>query len=254
MAAKVVAITNDVRPGVRQCPGATFERNPIFNLIVGAICSEGYSATRSSDAVDFNRPLLSTMAAPGMKASKKELHKYEIAYEKRRREKINAASYIGDIPKDVLADFPPAFCRFARNGLDIDLVFTSPEHPSWTKDIEDAIFQLTKTNMQALYDAAPGWSWADGKKRSETRHSDTRYILARNREDAAIVAFAAFRFIMEDDYDVVYLYELQLGPGVQRKGLGKLLMQLVELTAKKNGMQWFVGIATKRERFQCVAD
>lgn len=32
------------------------------------------------------------------------------------------------------------------------------------------------------------------------------------------------------------MYELQLGPHVQRKGLGKFLMQLIELIAHKNQM------------------
>jgi hypothetical protein len=37
------------------------------------------------------------------------------------------------------------------------------------------------------------------------------------------------RFDLEDDVPVVYCYELQLEEAAQRKGLGKFLMQLLEL-------------------------
>ena len=37
------------------------------------------------------------------------------------------------------------------------------------------------------------------------------------------------RFELEDDVPVAYCYELQLEAAAQRKGLGKFLMQLLEL-------------------------
>jgi GNAT superfamily N-acetyltransferase len=68
--------------------------------------------------------------------------------------------------------------------------------------------------------------------------------------DAAqqLVAFSHFRFEVEENlldpeevarlclerYDpVVYCYELQLAPGVHRKGLGKRLMQMLELVVRR---------------------
>lgn len=45
------------------------------------------------------------------------------------------------------------------------------------------------------------------------------------------------RFDREDGAPVVYCYELQLTPPVQRKGLGRLLMAVLELISAKAGME-----------------
>ena len=49
----------------------------------------------------------------------------------------------------------------------------------------------------------------------------------------AIVGFVHYRFIMEEEVPVLYVYELQLESRVQGKGLGKFLMDLVERIAIK---------------------
>ena len=48
-----------------------------------------------------------------------------------------------------------------------------------------------------------------------------------------VVAFVQYRFVIEEDVPVLYVFELQLESSVQRKGLGKFLMQLLELIAHK---------------------
>lgn len=48
-----------------------------------------------------------------------------------------------------------------------------------------------------------------------------------------MVGFVQYRFIVEEEIPVLYVYELQLEPRVQGKGLGKFLMQLIELIADK---------------------
>ncbi len=53
-----------------------------------------------------------------------------------------------------------------------------------------------------------------------------------------LLGFMSFRFVLEGDYDVLYIYELQLSPLAQRRGVGKHLMQLAELVARRAGMQW----------------
>lgn len=50
---------------------------------------------------------------------------------------------------------------------------------------------------------------------------------------ATIVGFVQYRFTIEEDLPVLYVYELQLEPSVQGKGLGRFLMQLIELIACK---------------------
>eukprot|EP00245_Coleochaete_scutata_P000624 TRINITY_DN10729_c0_g1_i1.p1 TRINITY_DN10729_c0_g1~~TRINITY_DN10729_c0_g1_i1.p1 ORF type:complete len:295 (+),score=85.62 TRINITY_DN10729_c0_g1_i1:172-1056(+) len=53
----------------------------------------------------------------------------------------------------------------------------------------------------------------------------------------AVVGFVQFRFVVEEGVVVLYVYELQLEERVRGRGLGKYLMQLMELAAKKNGMK-----------------
>ncbi|KAK8470432.1 hypothetical protein PHAVU_004G146400 [Phaseolus vulgaris] len=51
-----------------------------------------------------------------------------------------------------------------------------------------------------------------------------------------LVGFVQYRFVSEEEIPVLYVYELQLEPRVQGKGLGKFLMQLLEFMAQKNCM------------------
>jgi ribosomal protein S18 acetylase RimI-like enzyme len=51
------------------------------------------------------------------------------------------------------------------------------------------------------------------------------------------LAFISFQFVSEGPFEVLYVYELQLEPETQRKGLGKHLMMTVELAARKAGFQ-----------------
>lgn len=48
-----------------------------------------------------------------------------------------------------------------------------------------------------------------------------------------VVGFVHYRFTIEEDIPVIYVYELQLESHVRGKGLGKFLMQLIELIARK---------------------
>ncbi|KAL7260226.1 hypothetical protein ACSBR1_005989 [Camellia fascicularis] len=66
----------------------------------------------------------------------------------------------------------------------------------------------------------------------ETQKASTYGINGRG----PIVVFVQYRFTVEEEIPVLYVYESQLGPHVQRKGLGKFLMQLIELIAHKNQM------------------
>ncbi|KAF6169106.1 hypothetical protein GIB67_038603 [Kingdonia uniflora] len=47
------------------------------------------------------------------------------------------------------------------------------------------------------------------------------------------IGFVHYRFIAEEEVPVAYIYELQLEPHIQHKGLWTVLMQLVELIARK---------------------
>jgi ribosomal protein S18 acetylase RimI-like enzyme len=197
-------------------------------------------------------------------------------------------------PRNLLEGFAP-FTAYDRNGLACDISFTCPGHASWTPEVARFAFELTRANMRALYEAAPGWGWKEGAKRAELGDGENRYLVARaaargssaasapavavaaaaegapaaaaaaapapaplpvaaaaggGAEGAGAAAaackpgdllgFVSFRFLPEGEYDLLYIYELQMGPHAQRRGLGKHMMQICELVARKCGMHWCV--------------
>lgn len=100
------------------------------------------------------------------------------------------------------------------------------------------------------------WAVEEKVKRREMVSPEARYIFVHSFPDSGtremtvplgtgktsnikigdrgtIVGFVQYRFTIEEDLPVLYVYELQLEPSVQGKGLGSFLMQLVELIACK---------------------
>lgn len=186
-------------------------------------------------------------AATGGKATKKALAKYEAGIEKVRRARQKAAAWAGDasaeVPRDLLAELPAAFRRYAAkgDGGEVTVEGSALGAGSWTPALEAFAFDTTKANMRPIYAEAPGWEWNDVKKRGELFDSETRYLFVRAAADAALVALLAFRFVLEGDYDALYVYELQVAAGAQHRGIGKYLMMLAEALARKAGMQKCVG-------------
>jgi len=225
--------------------------------------------------------------------------------ERSRKDLINSASVdpVSALPVDLLLTLK-ALTTFDRNGLDLVLEFTALGMPTWTSQIEEWVFELTKRNMKTLYEetAKKGfrdWRWSDSKKKEELFAPESRFIIAREREQtigeavglfqeiplskansesgdnknisettntcgttitspitatssAPATAFAAtghrqfngrplafisFRLVSEGPLEVLYVYELQLEPETQRKGLGRHLMTTAELAARKAGFQ-----------------
>lgn len=92
--------------------------------------------------------------------------------------------------------------------------------------------------MAGLYGSE--WAVEEKVKRREMVASEACYIFvywnANEMMDNAftpLLGFLHFRFTLEEEIPVLYLYELQLDTSVQGKGLGKFLMQLVDLIAQE---------------------
>ena len=64
-----------------------------------------------------------------------------------------------------------------------------------------------------------------------------RYLVAREGENKTPVAFAHFRYDMDYDDEVLYVYEIQLEECARRKGLGKFMMTVLELLSHKADMR-----------------
>ncbi|XP_048736636.2 N-alpha-acetyltransferase 40-like isoform X2 [Ostrea edulis] len=142
--------------------------------------------------------------------------------------KVEAANKIPD-PLDLV----PPFKKFERNGLNVRL--ECKKVTNMEKELVDWAFQLTKANMQTLYEESD-WGWKDKDKYSEMTEEKAQYLVAVDVVTSKPVAFTHFRFDMELDEEVVYCYEIQLEEDCRRKGLGKFLMQILELLAYKTEM------------------
>ena len=165
--------------------------------------------------------------------AKKEAQRAATAFEAARRAVIKAANEAEGEPRNVIAAMG-ALLSFNKGGVSATLSFTTPA--IWPADVLPFVFELTKHNMRASYDAAPGWTWNDSAKRAELSDPDNRFIVVREKESGSPVAFASFRFVLEGDAEALYIFELQLSDAVQRRGLGKHLMIILELVARQQRM------------------
>lgn len=148
-----------------------------------------------------------------------------------------------------------AFRHYSRNGLSVYL--ESGRGNKLSLPLKQNIQSLLKLNMKGAYGSE--WSTEEKVKHREMVATESHYIfvheapiprindmsttidMERNINNSVgdrgpMVGFVHYRFTLEEEVPVLYVYELQLEPSVQGKGLGKFLMQLIELIARKNRM------------------
>nr|XP_056709829.1 N-alpha-acetyltransferase 40 isoform X2 [Euleptes europaea] len=123
----------------------------------------------------------------------------------------------------------PVFKKYDRNGLNVSI--ECKRVSSLNPATLDWAFELTKTNMQTLYEQSE-WGWKDREKRDEMTDDRAWYLIALE-EGSVPVAFSHFRFDVECGEEVLYCYEVQLESKVRRKGLGKFLIQILQLVANR---------------------
>lgn len=103
--------------------------------------------------------------------------------------------------------------------------------------------------MEGFYGS--DWPIQAKAKRKEMSAADAHYIFVRElrygkayetstirirmEECNQIAGFVHYRFTLEEEIPVLYVYEIQLESRYQGKGLGEFLMQLIELIASKVG-------------------
>ncbi|XP_052878229.1 uncharacterized protein LOC108479612 isoform X3 [Gossypium arboreum] len=168
-------------------------------------------------------------------SEKKKLKRKEILEEKKAADHLLK---VASAQIDHLTSFP-SFCYFNKNGLCLRL--ESGRGDKLSNCTKQQIQKLLKANMMGPYGSE--WAVEEKVKRREMVAPEARYIFvywnANEMMDNAftpLLGFLHFRFTLEEEIPVLYLYELQLDSSVQGKGLGKFLMQLVELIAQENRM------------------
>ncbi|XP_062221851.1 uncharacterized protein LOC133921115 [Phragmites australis] len=138
--------------------------------------------------------------------------------------------------KDHLAQFTD-FHKYQRNGISVYL--ESGRGDLLTLPMRKYIQNLLKANMEEPY--GPEWPSEEKVKRREMVAPEARYIFVMQYPNGFIaegrlLGFVHYRFVVEEDLPVVYVYELQMEPSAQGKGLGKFMMLLIEQIACKNQM------------------
>ncbi|PKU72599.1 hypothetical protein MA16_Dca010169 [Dendrobium catenatum] len=183
------------------------------------------------------------------RSKNKKLKRKEVLERKKVIEEIIKSA---STAKDHLASFL-AFSRYDRNGLSVYL--ESGFGDQLSSSIKKYIQNLLKVNMEGPYGS--DWPLEEKVKRREMVAAEARYIFVRESSNVVhddnylkeddrmncwtgdgdpLVGFMHYRFIVEEEIPVLYVYELQLESCARGKGLGKFLMQLIELIARKNQM------------------
>lgn len=98
---------------------------------------------------------------------------------------------------------------------------------------------LFERNMGDMYRQSD-WGLNMTEKEEELSHENARFLIVSN-ETSDLIAFAHFRFDVNDDDDpteeVLYVYELQVDKSARRCGLGQRIMSILELVARKAQMK-----------------
>nr|CAG4650676.1 EOG090X0MNC [Sida crystallina] len=125
-----------------------------------------------------------------------------------------------------------AFHSFARNGLDSKLICKRVSELEPT--IVQWAFDLLKRNMHSMY-LESCWGWNEDEKRKEMTSDKSWYLVALNT-DGNPIAFSHFQYDLDYGFSVLYCYELQLELECRRKGMGKFMLQVLELMAFRAGL------------------
>lgn len=162
----------------------------------------------------------------------------------------------------------PSSCQDDEDCTNFDLAF-QPLHPGKNQDIvmvhekgciqfhkdplKDCVLEsclaLFQANMAELYKQS-SWGLNIHEKREELKHCHARFLIVKSCKDDSnnegndqekVLAFSHFRFEVDDEdnpsQEVLYLYEIQIDSSLQRNGLGKRLMDIIERIAQEMKMR-----------------
>jgi ribosomal protein S18 acetylase RimI-like enzyme len=108
-----------------------------------------------------------------------------------------------------------------------------------TEDLSEEVFlqcfDLVKSNQKHMYKCSE-LPWTDGGKKREMKSEGMTYLLSFD-DDHEVRAFCSYMIDYEDDFLVVYVYEVQVKPKYHRQGFGGQMMDLVEEAGRQNRVE-----------------
>lgn len=102
----------------------------------------------------------------------------------------------------------------------------------------DDIFQLFENNMKNFYEQSKDGYQRD-EKYDELFAEQARYLIVYSPSNH-LIAFTHFRFEMDFDFHVLYLYEIQIDRNFQRQGLGRWLIEQTKHICRHSQMMKIV--------------
>lgn len=139
--------------------------------------------------------------------------------------------------KDVTEGLAKSFLEYSINESKYSISFAT----YLSDDDLDWAFDITKEHMHAIYDAC-GFGWDDDDKMEELTEKGARFLVVRDAH-RNIQGFVHFRFTVQGEVldqmageICLYVMDIHLSSAVQRKGLGKHLLVLLELIARREKM------------------
>lgn len=86
--------------------------------------------------------------------------------------------------------------------------------------------------LKGLY-AKSGMGWDEVEKRNELRHPSQRFLIASHEELGERIAFLSYRWDVEEEQSVMYVYELGVADVARGNRIGYALMEYAEDLCRK---------------------
>jgi len=142
--------------------------------------------------------------------------------------------------EDLLENLP-SFSKYDKNGVNV--VFSTERLSQLDQPTKDWMTDMISRNQDEKKNKK------HGDKTEEMFDDRSWYLVVRDMDhDGGLVGFSHFRFDMDNNQEVVFVNEIQLEESVRRKGLGKFMMQVLEIVAFKADMRKIVVAVFKQDQ------
>jgi ribosomal protein S18 acetylase RimI-like enzyme len=126
--------------------------------------------------------------------------------------------------KDFLAQLVH-FQEFRRRALTVSI----SSFTGYPGEFSDWLLDVTLRNMREVYDQS--WPWTEDAKQFELTEPGANYLIAVS--DERPIGFVHFRFEEQNNELVLFIYDVQLEPQCQRRGLGTYMIDACEFIARE---------------------
>ncbi|XP_040575593.1 N-alpha-acetyltransferase 40 [Lepeophtheirus salmonis] len=124
--------------------------------------------------------------------------------------------------------------NFKKKGL--NLIITTERVAQLDNETKNWLMDLMKRNMKSQYEST-SWGWNTKSKEKEMFEQSAWYLIVRESVSNLPVAFSHFRFDIDFDYEVLYVYEIQVEEDYRGKSIGKFIMETLERLCIQSKME-----------------